>query len=77
VSPDPLSQDGHEPAQDLRPHFGVEVLLEVHGTGHVGEQDGDLETLRRRAAHAGPIHDDTFLYRVEFHVVRQQDNTRR
>jgi ASCH domain len=29
----------------------------------------DLETLRRRAAHAGPIDDDTFLYRVEFHVV--------
>ena len=29
----------------------------------------DLETLRRRAAHAGPIHDDTPLYRVEFHVV--------
>jgi hypothetical protein len=35
----------------------------------------DLETLRRRAAHAGPIHDDTFLYRVEFHVVRRLDNT--
>jgi hypothetical protein len=31
----------------------------------------DLETLGRRAAHAGPIHDDTFLYRVEFHVARQ------
>ena len=30
----------------------------------------DLETLRRRAAHAGPIHDDTPLYRIEFHVVR-------
>ena len=30
----------------------------------------DLETLSRRAAHAGPIHDDTFVYRVEFHVVR-------
>lgn len=29
----------------------------------------DLETLRRRAAHAGPIHDDTVVYRVEFHVV--------
>jgi hypothetical protein len=29
----------------------------------------DLETLRRRAAHAGPIGDDTFLYRVEFHVI--------
>jgi len=28
----------------------------------------DRETLRRRAAHAGPIHDDTVLYRVEFHV---------
>jgi hypothetical protein len=31
----------------------------------------DLETLRQRAAHAGPIHDDTVLYRVEFHVVRR------
>jgi hypothetical protein len=30
----------------------------------------DLETLRARAAHAGPIHDDTLVYRVEFHVVR-------
>ena len=29
----------------------------------------DLEALRRRSAHAGPIDDDTFLYRVEFHVV--------
>ena len=27
----------------------------------------DLESLRRRAAHAGPIHDDTVLSRVEFH----------
>lgn len=32
----------------------------------------DRETLRRRAAHAGPIQDDTMLYRVEFHVVRQR-----
>ena len=31
----------------------------------------DVEALRRRAAHSGPIHDDTVLYRVEFHVVRQ------
>jgi hypothetical protein len=30
----------------------------------------DIETLRRRAAHAGPIHDDTLVYRVEFHVVK-------
>jgi hypothetical protein len=29
----------------------------------------DRESLRRRAAHAGPIHDDTVVYRIEFHVV--------
>jgi len=29
----------------------------------------DLESLRRRAAHAGPIDDDTLVYRIEFHVV--------
>jgi hypothetical protein len=29
----------------------------------------DLEALRRRAAHAGPIRDDTLVYRIEFHVV--------
>ena len=28
----------------------------------------DVEALRRPAAHAGPIDDDTFLYRIEFHV---------
>jgi len=32
-----------------------------------GEQD--REELRRRAAHAGPIDDDTLLYRIEFHVL--------
>jgi ASCH domain len=31
--------------------------------------EDDLESLRRRAAHAGPIRDDTLLYRIEFHVV--------
>ncbi len=29
----------------------------------------DRESLRQRAAHAGPIYDDTLLYRIEFHVV--------
>lgn len=29
----------------------------------------DLEALRRRAAHAGPIDNDTVVFRVEFHVV--------
>jgi hypothetical protein len=32
--------------------------------------ESDLEALRRRAAHSGPIQDDTVLHRVEFHVVR-------
>jgi uncharacterized protein YqfB (UPF0267 family) len=31
--------------------------------------EGDLESLRRRAAHAGPIYDDTLLHRIEFHIV--------
>jgi hypothetical protein len=29
----------------------------------------DLESLRGRAAHAGPIGDDTLLYRIEFHLM--------
>ncbi len=29
----------------------------------------DLETLRARTAHAGPVHDDTLVYRIEFHAV--------
>ena len=29
----------------------------------------DRESLRNRAAHAGPIDDDTLVYRIEFHVV--------
>jgi hypothetical protein len=34
--------------------------------------EADIEALRRRAAHAGPIHDDTLVHRVEFHVIRQE-----
>jgi hypothetical protein len=30
----------------------------------------DRESLRQRAAHAGPIADSTLLYRVEFHLAR-------
>ncbi len=29
----------------------------------------DRKTLRQRAAHAGPIDDDTLVYRIEFHPV--------
>jgi hypothetical protein len=28
----------------------------------------DRETLRQRAAHAGPISDETLVYRIEFHL---------
>jgi hypothetical protein len=31
--------------------------------------ESDRETLRRRAAHAGPIDEDTLVYRIEFHAV--------
>ena len=31
--------------------------------------EADREALRQRAAHAGPITDDTLVYRIEFHVV--------
>jgi hypothetical protein len=33
----------------------------------------DRETLRRRAAHAGPIDEDTLVYRIEFHAVSPAD----
>jgi hypothetical protein len=29
----------------------------------------DRETLRQRTAHAGPIDEDTLVYRIEFHTV--------
>jgi hypothetical protein len=38
---------------------------------HAGEPD--RETLRRRAAHAGPIDEDTLVYRIEFHAVSPGD----
>lgn len=31
--------------------------------------EASIEALRERAAHTGPIHDDTSVYRIEFHVV--------
>ena len=33
----------------------------------------DRETLRRRAAHAGPIDEDTLVYRIEFHALSPGD----
>ena len=33
----------------------------------------DRETLRDRAAHAGPIDEDTLVYRIELHAVNAED----
>ena len=48
---------------DLVP-FASLTASDIRKTG-----EPDRETLRRRAAHAGPIDDDTLVYRIEFHVV--------
>jgi hypothetical protein len=45
--------------------FSAVTGADVH---RAGEQD--RESLRRRAAHAGPVNDDTLVYRIEFHVVQ-------
>jgi hypothetical protein len=29
----------------------------------------DLESLRQRTAHAGPVEDETLVYRIDFHVI--------
>jgi hypothetical protein len=47
--------------------FAAITLADVRRSG-----ERDRESLRQRAAHAGPIADDTLLYRVEFHLVGHQ-----
>ena len=50
-------------ALDLVPFSGIdEVDLRRSG-------EANLQALRQRAAHAGPIDDDTPLYRIQFHLV--------
>jgi hypothetical protein len=44
--------------------FGDVTSEDVERSG-----EPDRETLRSRAAHAGPIDDDTMVYRIEFHLV--------
>lgn len=50
-------------AIDLVP-FGSITRADVRRCG-----ERDRESLRRRAAHAGPIADETPVFRIEFHVV--------
>jgi hypothetical protein len=44
--------------------FGTVTAADVRQCG-----ERDRETLRARTAHAGPVHDDTLVYRIEFHAV--------
>jgi hypothetical protein len=44
--------------------FGAITGRDVRRAG-----EPDREALRRRAAHAGPIDEDTLVYRIEFHTV--------
>jgi hypothetical protein len=44
--------------------FSSLTRLDIRRSG-----ERDRESLRQRAAHAGPIDEDTLLYRIEFHVV--------
>jgi hypothetical protein len=50
-------------SMDLIP-FAAITAADVRWAG-----EPDRETLRRRAAHAGPIDDETPVYRIAFHVV--------
>lgn len=44
--------------------FAAVTAADVRQSG-----EPDREALRHRAAHAGPIGDDTLVYRIEFHAV--------
>jgi hypothetical protein len=57
--------DAHIHVDAIEPMpFGGITAADIRKAG-----ERDRESLRRRAAHAGPIADDTLVYRVEFHVV--------
>ncbi len=43
--------------------FSSITSADVHRCGEL-----DREALRARAAHAGPVADDTLVYRIEFHL---------
>ncbi len=44
--------------------FGSVTAADVRRAG-----EHDRETLRNRTAHAGPVDDDTLVYRIEFHAI--------
>jgi hypothetical protein len=44
----------------------------ITGADMLRSGEPDREALRGRAAHAGPVEDDTLLYRVEFHLIDER-----
>jgi hypothetical protein len=50
-------------AMELVP-FGTISLADARRSG-----SADIESLRSITAHAGPVHDDTLVYRIDFHIV--------
>ena len=50
-------------AMELVP-FGSISLADARRSG-----SADIESLRTITAHAGPVYDDTLVYRIDFHVV--------
>jgi hypothetical protein len=48
--------------------FSAITAADVRRAGEPGR-----ETLRDRAAHAGPIDEQTLVYRIEFHAVSHED----
>jgi hypothetical protein len=50
---------------DLIPFYAISAA-DVRRAG-----EADRESLRTRAAHAGPVTNDTVLFRVEFHMLRE------
>ena len=44
--------------------FGSVSLAEARRSG-----SADIESLREITAHAGPVRDDTLVYRIDFHLV--------
>lgn len=59
--------------EDDEVHFEVESIEVLPFSAVTAEDitragETSREALRQRAAHAGPIADDTLVYRIEFHV---------
>ena len=65
-----LYREGHSTIEvdsiELVP-FGSISLADARRAG-----SADLEALRAITAHAGAVHDDTLVYRVDFHLVNPE-----